>query len=435
MPSLNTLKDHQRYGKLSILLHWSMALCIATLFICGVYMTDLPKDSPLRFELTQIHKSIGILVLWLAAIRILWQLNKRQKPTPANLSVVERVISKIVHHSLYLIMIAVPMSGWVAISSSSLNIPTQLFGLVPWFDLPIPDGEQGRMIHENSSEVHEILAIVLVSLVALHIFGALKHHYLNKDMVIYRMVPRFAHSGIGYFLCLFLASVILLWLTILYSNTPQASLADSASKPAEAQNIELSTMRGGDLPESYIVSANDGEVYFIWHQPVEPYRGSFQNFTAHINLSSEIPEERLFDADIEMGSYATAHEDAAEVLGGSVWFDVKNYPMASFRSSSIHIDSDNPDHPDHYIVKGVLTIRSYSLPLEFKLATAVETESSIHLVGQFDLQRQNYGVGEQEWSDDEYIGYQVIVGFDVLAQKSLVEQDLTEQEPDDKDSP
>ena len=170
----------KRYSKIAIGLHWAIALLIFSAFPIGLYMHDL-KLSPTKLHLYSYHKWIGITVLMLAVLRVLWRAT--HKPPALHLARWQEVASSIVHGFLYLLILAVPMTGWLM--SSAKGVKTVWLGIVPLPDLLGKDKALGHIL----SNVHTALNYTLLVLVALHIAAALKHHFVDRDDVLLRMLP------------------------------------------------------------------------------------------------------------------------------------------------------------------------------------------------------------------------------------------------------
>jgi cytochrome b561 len=164
-----------RYGLVSRFLHWAMALLILVMIGLGTYMTDLAREDPLRAQLYSMHKAVGVTILGLAIIRILWILVSRPPVMPAALQRWEVVLAKSTVGLLYLLMLATPIAGYLM--SNTGGKPVSYFGL---FELPTLLGEN-HDLHEALEEVHEILAFTILALVILHVAGALKHRFMDKD--------------------------------------------------------------------------------------------------------------------------------------------------------------------------------------------------------------------------------------------------------------
>jgi cytochrome b561 len=162
-----------------------MALLILVMIGVGAYMADLPKEDPLRGQLISMHKAVGVTILALAVIRILWILVSRPPVMPAALQHWEVVLAKSTVGLLYLLMLATPIAGYLMTNTGGK--PISYFGL---FDLPVLMGEN-HDLHEALEEVHEFLAFSILALVGLHVLGALKHRFIDKDPkadVLKRMV-------------------------------------------------------------------------------------------------------------------------------------------------------------------------------------------------------------------------------------------------------
>lgn len=174
-----------RYSAVAIVLHWLIALAIAALVIMGIVMTGLPDTELTRkFALYQWHKSIGVTVLGLSLLRLAWRLTHRPPPLPDNLKPWERLAARATHVGFYVLIIAIPLLGWAMVSASPYNIPTLLYGAVPWPHLPVP-----KAGFEAFKAVHVWLAFGTLALLALHVAAALKHHYILRDDVLARMLP------------------------------------------------------------------------------------------------------------------------------------------------------------------------------------------------------------------------------------------------------
>ncbi len=173
------------YSRVAITLHWLIAFLIIGQIAVGFYMHDLEAGN--KFQLYQLHKSFGIVVLLLSVLRLLWRLGHRPPGLPDGMKVWEIWASKLTHWGFYVLMIATPLMGWMMVSASPFNIPTELFGVVPWPDFP--GINRGEKLADLFGEVHEIMAKLIILLLALHVGAALKHHFIGKDDVLTRMIP------------------------------------------------------------------------------------------------------------------------------------------------------------------------------------------------------------------------------------------------------
>ena len=156
----------------------------------GLAMTHLNIPILLKFQLYQLHKSVGITVLLAVPLRIIWRLMHRPPALPTEMPLVERRAAEGTHIALYAIMLALPLTGWALVSVSPYNIPTVLFGLIPWPDLPVFTGLTDKQTADRiMTSIHSRLAYVLIAALVLHIGAALRHHFLLRDGVLRRMLP------------------------------------------------------------------------------------------------------------------------------------------------------------------------------------------------------------------------------------------------------
>ncbi|MCB5943872.1 cytochrome b [Acidocella sp. KAb 2-4] len=181
-----------RYDAVAITLHWVIALGILAQIGVGWWMASFHLPIHLKFVIYQLHKSVGITILFAVAARVLWRLTHRPPPLPATMPALERKAATGAHHLLYLAMLAIPFTGWAVVSLSPYNIPTVLYGLLPWPDLPWLSALADKAAIEPWAEdAHAWLAYGALGLVGLHALAALRHHFLLRDGMLRRMLPLF----------------------------------------------------------------------------------------------------------------------------------------------------------------------------------------------------------------------------------------------------
>jgi cytochrome b561 len=169
-----------RYSTPAIVLHWLVAMLIFVAFPLGVYMHELPL-SPGKLKLYSYHKWIGITLLMLVALRVTWRLTHTPPPLPADMAAWQRRASQAVHGLLYLLMIAIPLSGWLM--SSAKGFQTVWFGVLPLPDLV----EKNRELGDLLAGVHQALNFTLLALVIMHVGAALQHHFIERRPFLQRM--------------------------------------------------------------------------------------------------------------------------------------------------------------------------------------------------------------------------------------------------------
>lgn len=190
-----------RYTKTAVVLHWLIAIGIFAMFALGWYMSELPKDAPkqIAFDLFDwgifnwqlaeeasprtfyfnLHKSIGVTILALIALRIIWRFTHRPPAMLASYKAWEKKLATAVHHTLYLLMVALPLSGLVMAVNSKYG--------VKWFGIDFIAGLDNSPMRDLFKEVHEVVGAIMLAVLVLHIVGALKHKFIDKDTTMQRM--------------------------------------------------------------------------------------------------------------------------------------------------------------------------------------------------------------------------------------------------------
>lgn len=171
-----------RYTHTAIGLHWLMAAGLIGTFSLGVYMHEL-AFSPTKLQLYSWHKWAGVTLFGLALVRLAWRAGHRPPELPAAMPALMRRAAGLVHGALYLLMLAIPLSGWLM--SSAKGVTTVWFGVLPLPDLLAKDKELGDLL----KEVHESLNLGLLALVIAHVGAALKHHFIDRDDILVRILP------------------------------------------------------------------------------------------------------------------------------------------------------------------------------------------------------------------------------------------------------
>lgn len=179
-----------RYGWAAIVLHWLIGLIFIGQFVLGWTMTRIASQRT-AFELIQLHKSFGFLLLGLVLIRIGWRLANLSPELPDEVGPAERAAAPAVHFLLYAAQLVVPLSGWALVSVSVLEVPSMPFNLFLMPNLPLGVSEQAENFWIFS---HKWLAYAAIALVVLHILAALRHHFWLRDVVLVRMISPFVAS-------------------------------------------------------------------------------------------------------------------------------------------------------------------------------------------------------------------------------------------------
>ena len=179
-----------RFTVPAIILHWAIASLLLYNIWLGWQYGDLKGLK--QFNILQLHKSVGITVLALTLLRFAWRFFNKPPELPEHMPRWEKAAAVATHWAFYAIMLGLPITGWIMVSASVTNLPTLLFKTVPWphlapiHDLALP---MRKSVEGASTEVHHLLVKLTYALFVLHVAAALKHHFVNRDDVLWRMVP------------------------------------------------------------------------------------------------------------------------------------------------------------------------------------------------------------------------------------------------------
>ena len=179
MPLRNTANS---YGAVAKLLHWGIVILIIAQYVLAEAAEEL-EDGPDKFATIGNHKSVGMLILLLMLARIGWKLANRGLPQPVPMARPQQIAAAAGHGILYLLLLALPLSGWLM--SSAAGYPPAFFGL---FEFPSLVGTS-HDLQETLEEVHETLFNAVVVVAVLHALAAVFHHVWMKDDTLRRMLP------------------------------------------------------------------------------------------------------------------------------------------------------------------------------------------------------------------------------------------------------
>jgi cytochrome b561 len=172
-----------KYSKIAILFHWLIAILIGTNVLLATVADEMSRSA--SAVLMNPHKAIGISILVLSVARILWRLGHRPPPLPNKVAGLQAMAGHAVHILFYVLMIAVPLTGWLMVAAGDRAPSVDYFGL---FTIESPIGKS-EILSDIGHEGHELLVIPLFILVGLHVAGALKHQFIDRLPFLQRMWP------------------------------------------------------------------------------------------------------------------------------------------------------------------------------------------------------------------------------------------------------
>ncbi|MFP3943203.1 MAG: cytochrome b [Alphaproteobacteria bacterium] len=188
MSGIHLRNTERGYGAVAKLFHWLIALAVIGMLIFGyIIANELRPLSSDYLELVQWHKAAGVTILGLVLVRLLWRWLNRTPALPESISSVERAGAKLTHWGFYILLIAMPVTGLLIQASFEYREDFSPW-IIEWFPflkaVPVDEG-----LHETFKEIHEIIAWIIVGVLALHVGAALRHHIFKKDDVLKRMLP------------------------------------------------------------------------------------------------------------------------------------------------------------------------------------------------------------------------------------------------------
>lgn len=187
-PGFMPITPPPHYTRTAISLHWLIFVLIACSFPLAVYMVDLPL-SPQKLKYVSWHKWIGVTIFLLAIARVAWRLRYPAPPLPPAMPAWQRHAAGATHVLLYALIIVIPLTGWLM--SSAYGVPTVYLGLIQLPDLLARD----KALAEQLKLVHVALNYTMLALIVFHAAAALKHHLVDRDDVLMRMLPFLKFGG------------------------------------------------------------------------------------------------------------------------------------------------------------------------------------------------------------------------------------------------
>ncbi|WP_176597651.1 MULTISPECIES: YceI family protein [Sphingobium] len=390
----------QRYSRTAIFLHWTIAALLAFQIAVGWALEDLGARG---FALFQLHKSIGLSILALTLARIAV---RYWKPRPAPVEGGwQGALAKAVHAGLYVFMLGGPLTGWALVSTAKVKVPTLIFGIIPLPHLPLP-----MAAHELAEGGHGLIAWIGIALFALHVAGALRHHFLMGDGLLWRMMPA-RSSALLVALPALIAVGFVLGRVILPGPVPKAAAAPSiataveeeeapanvaepianaanAAAPAEAANASAAEEPLAP-PPSWAVQPG-GTIGFSVGNGGETISGRFSKWTAKIVMDPDHPDSADIRVEIDLASASVGDSYKDGMLAGDEFFGVAAHPKAVFTAKGAEKTGANG-----YRASGTLTLKGASKPQSIRF-TLSGTGKARKVSGSATIARAPFGVGNGE---------------------------------------
>ena len=424
-----------RYTTVAIVIHWLIAAAIIFQIILGWRMGDGPKG-PTTYALFQLHKSIGITILLLSLLRLAWKLINHAPPPPTEQPLWEQIAAKVVHVGFYVIMIGLPLTGWLIVSTSRVPIPTLLFGAIPWPHIPgLPELAAGpkHVWHQAGELGHGALVKTTYVLLALHLGAVAKHQILDRDAVFGHMAPgarpgwkepRLWLAAAGF------AAVVAagyLYMPAAKAKpaapaTPSATASEPAASPppaAAASPVEAAPPAAAE-PAAPASALKDPVVWTVqkgstlgftatWSE--NAIEGRFKTWTADILFSPEALDRSKLTVAVDVGSADTGDAQRDQSLPSGDFFDTAEHPKATFTAAKFRKTGEGK-----FVADGTLDLRGVKKPLSLPFSLKIDGDTAT-ASGVTTLDRTTFGVGQGEWASTDQIAAKVKVSFRLTAKR------------------
>lgn len=393
------------YGGIAKLFHWATAALILVLVPLGFAATQLAKRFQANPEtvsvetlttLFSIHKTLGVMVFFVALGRIIWALIQPKPKLLHGDRRLEAFAAETVHWALYGSLVAVPLSGWIH------HAATRGFAPIWWpFGQGLPLIPQSPQLSELFSTLHFFFVLVMVASLLLHIAGAAKHHIIDRDATLRRMLPGrttaqpSAHQP-SHWPSLLTAGALLI--------LPVGLSADLSSVAAPAP-VEL------EQPSQWQVA--EGQLSLEIQQLGSTVAGQFDQWSAAITYDPALPGPEKGAVDVQIVISSLTLGSVSDQAMGADYFDTSTHPTAQFQATLREQDNQ-------LVADGTLTVKSISTPLILPVTLTLQDapDQQIALAsGAFTLDRRTFDIGGSV-PDEGTLGFEVHLNFSLKAQKN-----------------
>ncbi|MEM1351531.1 MAG: cytochrome b/b6 domain-containing protein [Pseudomonadota bacterium] len=388
------------YGSVTKTFHWLTALLIVTLIPLGIFANDLPYDT--SGELARkawyfsLHKTLGVFVFFVALARIFWALTQ-PKPVPLHPERrAETFLAATVHWLLYGSLLLVPLSGWIHHASTSGFAP------IWWpFGQNLPLVPKSESLAATTAGLHIVFERVLAVSIFLHFAGALKHHFIDKDVTLLRMLPGKptvpqTESAEG--IVLPLVSALVIWSASLAGGSV-LGIYQSHDSSVQAAALEA-------VESDWIVE--EGALDITVTQLGSPVTGTFAEWTAAIRFDETVESGPAGSVEVVVSIGSLTLGSVTSQAMGPDFFNVDAFPTATFAA-------EIERGPDGYTATGTLTVKDQTMPLT--LPFNLETEDGLATMsGSTAVNRMDYNVGTSQ-SDESSLGFTVDISVQLTARE------------------
>lgn len=389
-----------RYGSVTKFFHWLTALLILTLVILGFYANDLPHET--QAQLTDkawyfsSHKTLGVTVFFVAVLRIIWGISQR-KPGLLNADhKLESWLAETVHWVLYGSLVIVPMAGWISHAAASGFAP------IWWpFGQTLPFIPKDTQLEDIFGTLHEVSGKVLIGAVSLHIIGALKHHFVDRDSTLRRMLP--GEPAVGpmpsqnHSKAPVVAAVAIWFAAIALGIGLGVVGGKGDAQAAQAPTLEQVSSQW---------QVQDGIIEISVVQFGSEVSGSFADWTAAITFDEALDMGTAGEVITTVAIPSLKIGSVTDQAMGPDFFNAKNHPTAVFKAD-INFEADG------YVAQGTLTIKDHTIPVALPFSLHIQDDVA-QMQGKLTLDRRDFGIG-QGVTDASTLAFDVTIQIQLTA--------------------
>jgi cytochrome b561 len=395
----------------------------------------------------QVHKSVGLTILALSLLRLAWRLMNPPPALPEHMPQLEQLAAKGAHWGFYALMIAMPLTGWLYVSTAwnadigqPLQVPTLYFGLfqVPHIfglaELPTPVRAFWSGVTMN---LHSKLAWAAIVLLVLHVGAALKHQFIDKDEVLGHMVPGATPKTIvlppasnerRVTLIAGFALILIFFVFASYqiksnaaTQAPGAAMQMQMTPSAEqaaAPSVAAAALAASPGPASsasasaWTVDHSKSEIRFSGTHSGAAFEGAFSDWRAAIHFDPADLAHSSVRVVIAMGSARDGVALHDQTLPQAEWFNVAQYPTAIFRAAQFRALGD-----DRYEARGLLTLKGKDIPITLPFELKIDGNEA-EMRGEITLNRREADLGQTSDASGNWVSNDIRVRVRVEAARA-----------------
>ena len=384
------------YSNTARAMHW----LVAGLIICQYVLAELADyartDQALLKQLGLLanHKSVGMTILLIAAIRLLYRFLQPAPALPKTMPNWQQRLSNGSHFLLYALLFALPISGWLMSSATAYSV--SWFNLFAFPDLIAPNETRADQL----AAIHYYLGKALLILAVIHIAAALKHHFIDKDDVLGRM------AGLGSWISFALVAIV---------SISALSQIGSKSTPTSANlNATTSSTKEDDTalaPSDLAIWQIDYESSFIkfsGDQAGAPFTGQWQSWQAQLQFHESDLSKGRFDVRIDTQTPFSNDKERDDTIRSSEFFNVSEFKEARFIANRFERNENA------FLALGTLKMKNLSHPVTLNF-TVEQVNGITTLEGSASLDRLLWNIGTGDWTDTSWVGQTVEVSVKVVS--------------------